>query len=433
MNVPQLIIKKRNNGVLTPEELRHVIEGFTDGSIPGYQISALLMAIYFRGMKEEELDAWTDAMIGSGGTINLDHLKGAKIDKHSTGGVGDKVSLALAPLVASCGVIVPMISGRGLGHTGGTLDKLESLGMDVTLSTGAFLDVLEKTGLVFAGQTENIVPADRKLYALRDVTGTVESVPLIASSIMSKKLAEGIEGLVLDIKVGEGAFMRDIEKARELAGTMIRIGEGRGVKVKAVMTAMDQPLGRACGNGIEAAEAIAMLYGKGPADFREVTLHLSAWMLVLGGAAAGIDEAKKICERKIASGEALERMKQVVALQGGDAAMVDDPALCPVGEFSTDIHAPAAGWVKGINARAVGYACIALGAGRVKAEDNVDFGAGIYLHKKTGERVDQGEKLATLYSSTREKLDEASTIALGAFETGDADPGARGAIILDEM
>ncbi|MFH1435097.1 MAG: thymidine phosphorylase [Pseudomonadota bacterium] len=433
MNVPQLIIKKRNNGVLAPGEVRHIIEGFTDGSIPGYQISALLMAIYFRGMKEEELDVWTDAMIGSGGIINLDHLKGAKIDKHSTGGVGDKVSLALAPLVASCGVLVPMISGRGLGHTGGTLDKLESLGMDVTLSAGAFLDVLEKTGLVFAGQTENIVPADRKLYALRDVTGTVESVPLIASSIMSKKLAEGIEGLVLDIKVGEGAFMRDIEKARELAGTMIRIGKGRGVKVKAVMTAMDQPLGRACGNGIEAAEAIDMLRGKGPDDFREVTLHLSAWMLVLGGAAAGIDEAKKMCERKIAGGEALERLKQVVALQGGDAAMVDDPTRCPVGEFSTDIHAAEAGWVTGINARAVGYACIALGAGRVKAEDNVDFGAGIYLHRKAGERVDQGEKLATLYSSMREKLEEASTIALGAFETGDADPGARGAIILDEM
>ena len=433
MNVPQLIIKKRNNGVLAPEELKYIIKGFTDGSIPGYQVSALLMAVYFRGMKEEELDVWTDAMIDSGTTIDLDHLKGAKIDKHSTGGVGDKVSLALAPLAASCGVLVPMISGRGLGHTGGTLDKLESLGMDVTLGSEAFLGVLEKTGLVFAGQTEDIVPADRRLYALRDVTGTVESVPLIASSIMSKKLAEGIEGLVLDVKVGAGAFMRDIEKARELAGTMVRIGSGRGVKVKAVMTAMDQPLGRACGNGIEAAEAIDMLHGKGPEDFKEVTLHLTAWMLVLGGAAAGIDEARKMCEQKIESGEALERMKKVVALQGGDAAMVDDPARCPVGEFSADISAPAAGWVTAIDARAVGYACIALGAGRVKAGDSVDFGAGIYLHKKTGERVEKGERLATLYSSTREKLEEASAIALGAYETGDADPGAKDAVILDEM
>ena len=421
MNVPQLIVKKRDGGVLGADEIRGLIAGFTAGAIPEYQMASLLMAIYFRGMKDYELDAWTEAMIQSGSGMRFDEIAGPKIDKHSTGGVGDKVSLSLAPIAAACGVYVPMISGRGLGHTGGTLDKLESLGMNVQLDSGLFREVLKQTGLVFAGQTQDICPADRKLYSLRDVTGTVESIPLIASSIMSKKLAEGIDGLVLDIKVGKGAFMKDRQSAALLARTMQRIGEGRGVKVKAVLTAMNQPLGRACGNGVEAAEAIEMLQGKGPEDYREIVLHLAAWMLVLGGRASSVTQGRALCDEKIRSGEALDRMRRVVAAQGGDAAAVDDPARVPVGRYGADIRAQASGWVRSLDAYRIGVACVALGAGRVKADDIVDFGAGIILQRKTGDKVAQGEVLATLHTSSEERLEEGARLALQAYEIS---PGA---------
>lgn len=433
MNVPRLIIKKRNGGVLTKDEIQSFIRGFTSGSIPRYQMSSLLMAIYFIGMNDGELDAWADAMIKSGSSFDLKHLNGPKIDKHSTGGVGDKVSLSLAPLAAACGLFVPMISGRGLGHTGGTLDKLESIGMNVSLDRDTFQKVLKKTGLVFAGQTEDICPADRKLYALRDVTGTVESVPLIASSIMSKKLAEGIDGLVLDIKVGRGAFMKDEETAVLLAGKMRRIGEGRGVKVKAVLTAMDQPLGRACGNGIEAAEAIEMLKGGGPDDYRDVVLHLGAWMVVLGGKARDVEEAKDLCRQKIKSGEALERMRMVVRAQGGDVKAVEDTGRLPVGEHRLDIKATESGWVRSLDALKVGQASVELGAGRDRAEDDVDGGAGIYLHRKEGEKVKKDEVLATLYTSGRERLDGALRLAMGAYEISGERVEKKKRVILEEI
>jgi pyrimidine-nucleoside phosphorylase len=433
MNIPQLIVKKRQGGELETDEILAVIRGYTNGAIPDYQMSALLMAIFFRGMTQKELHAWAEAMINSGDRFDLSHIPGPKIDKHSTGGVGDKVSLSLGPLAAACGVYVPMISGRGLGHTGGTLDKLEAMGMDVRLDKARFRKVLEETGLVFGGQTEDICPADRKLYALRDVTGTVESVPLIASSIMSKKLAEGIGGLVLDIKVGRGAFMKDRREAALLARTMQRIGRSRGVRVKAVLTDMNQPLGRACGNGIEAVEAIAMLRGEGPADYREVVLHLTAWMVVLAGRAKTIRAARAMVEDKVRSGEALERLRRVVAAQGGDPTMVDHPEGLPLGEHRFDVKAGGKGRVQSLDALKIGLACVALGAGREKAEDSVDFGAGLYLHKKEGDRVSRGEALVTLYTSRRERLEEAASLVLQAYKLSSRAVRRRGRIILGEI
>jgi pyrimidine-nucleoside phosphorylase len=433
MNIPQLIVKKRRGRELGTDEILAVIDRYTNGTIPDYQMSALLMAVFFRGMTPRELHAWTEAMIGSGDRFDLSGIPGPKVDKHSTGGVGDKVSLSLGPLAAACGVYVPMISGRGLGHTGGTLDKLEAMGMDVRLDKARFLGVLEETGLVFGGQTEDICPADRKLYALRDVTGTVESVPLIASSIMSKKLAEGIGGLVLDIKVGRGAFMKDRKEAALLARTMQRIGGSRGVRVKAVLTDMNQPLGRACGNGIEAVEAIAMLRGEGPEDYREVVLHLVAWMVVLAGRAKTVRAGRAMAEDRVRSGEALDRLRRVVAAQGGDPTLVDHTDRLPLGEHRRDIKAGGNGWVRSLDALKIGLACVALGAGREKAEDAVDFGAGIFLHRKEGERVRKGEALATLYTSRPEKLDEASSLALEAYTLSSREVRKRGKIILGEI
>jgi pyrimidine-nucleoside phosphorylase len=433
MNVAQLIVRKRDGGRLSPEEIRALINGYTAGRIPDYQMSALLMAIFFKGLDHDELDVWAEAMIASGGRFRLDRIPGPKIDKHSTGGVGDKVSLSLGPLAAACGIFVPMISGRGLGHTGGTLDKLEAMGMNVRLDEKDFMRVLETTGLVFAGQTQDICPADRKMYALRDVTGTIESIPMICSSIMSKKLAEGIDGLVLDIKVGRGAFMKDRKKAAGLARMMKRIGEGRGVKVKAVLTAMDQPLGRACGNGIEAVEAIEMLKGKGPDDYREVVLHLTAWMVVLGGKARTVREARAMAEARVRSGEALERLRKVVEAQGGDVRAVDDTGKLPVGPHQATIVAPSTGWVKGLDAFKIGMACVGLGAGREKAEDSVDFGAGIYLHRKAGEKAVKGEPLATLYSSRKDRLEEAAALAASAYTMSRVRVRAATKIILEEI
>ena len=325
IDVPAIIRKKRDGEALDADEMRGLLEAYVDDDVPDYQISALLMAIFFRGMTERELDVWTDVMLHSGRVIDLSGIDGPKVDKHSTGGVGDKVSLVLAPLAAACGVYVPMISGRGLGHTGGTLDKLESIpGMNVQVDGPTYERIVREAGLVFAGQTEDLCPADRKLYALRDVTGTVESIPLIASSIMSKKLAEGIDALVLDVKVGKGAFMGTLDDARELARTMVRIGTGRGKKVKALISAMDAPLGRTAGNAIEVVESVELLRGEGPGDLRSVVVHLTAWMLVLGGVESDHGEALARCERALDSGEAFERMLRVVELQGGDPDSLRD-------------------------------------------------------------------------------------------------------------
>jgi pyrimidine-nucleoside phosphorylase/thymidine phosphorylase len=397
-------------------------------------MSALLMAIYYRGMEEGELDVWTDVMLGSGAVIDLSDVGGPMVDKHSTGGVGDKVSLILAPLAAACGVGVPMISGRGLGHTGGTLDKLESIpGMRVDLDVRAFKRVLGEAGLVFAGQTEDLCPADRKLYALRDVTGTVESIPLIASSIMSKKLAEGIDGLVLDVKVGRGAFMKTVEQARELAGTMVRIGEARGKRTRAVLTSMDHPLGRAAGNAVEVRESVEVLRGGGPGDTRELVVHLTAWMLVLGGAEDAHEEAALRCERALDSGEAFERLLKVTELQGGDPRALEDPSRLPLGGHSRPITAPTDGWVESVDAMAIGRACVTLGAGRMRSADGVDPGAGIFLHAKAGEKIAAGERLATLHASDGARIEPAAALAQEGFRIGPEPTSGEYRLIMEEI
>jgi pyrimidine-nucleoside phosphorylase/thymidine phosphorylase len=434
LDVPAIIRKKRDGLTLEAEEMRAVVEAYTAGQVPDYQMSALLMAIYFRGMQDAELDVWTDVMLTSGTVLDFSDVPGPKVDKHSTGGVGDKVSLMLAPIAAACGVRVPMISGRGLGHTGGTLDKLESIpGMNVRLDPDRFRMVLREAGFVFAGQTEDLCPADRKLYALRDVTGTVESIPLIASSIMSKKLAEGIEGLVLDVKVGKGAFMKTVEDARELASTMVRIGEARGTRVKAVLSSMDGPLGRAAGNGVEVVESVDVLRGSGPGETRRIVLHLTAWMLVLGGIEQTHEAALERCSDAIASGAAFERLLRVTELQGGDPRALEDTSRLPLGKHSRVIEAGTSGHVQGVDAMAIGRACVLLGAGRMRSEDPVDYGAGVLLDVKRGDSVEAGDRLATLHASDVSRLDEAAAMALSGFAIGDTPPAGGATRVMEEI
>lgn len=392
----ELIHRKRDGGRLSEREIEAFIEAYTAGSIPDYQAAALLMAIYFRGLDGAELGAWTRAMLHSGSVIDLSEIPGPKIDKHSTGGVGDKVSLALGPLVAACGVLVPMIAGRGLGHTGGTLDKLEAIpGYRVGLSVGAFRRQLARCGVAIAGQTEEVAPADRKLYALRDATATVESIPLIASSILSKKLAEGCEGLVLDVKVGRGAFMEKLEDARKLARTMIEIGREMDRPIRALLSAMDQPLGRAVGNAVETREAIDLLEGGGPSDLRELTVELGAEMLLLGKVENDLDAARGRILRAIESGAGRERFEEMVHLQGGDLGAL------PRAARTEAVPAPRAGYVKAIDAREVGLAAVALGAGRLRKEDEIDPTVGFVLEKKVGDRVERGEALGIAHLSDR--------------------------------
>jgi pyrimidine-nucleoside phosphorylase/thymidine phosphorylase len=370
VNFVELIRRKRDGGTLSPAELGAFVAGVTDGSVPDYQAAALLMAIYFRGLDGAELGALTDAMLHSGDVLDLSDIGGAKIDKHSTGGVGDKISLHLAPAVAACGVYVPMISGRGLGHTGGTLDKLEAIpGFDVNLDESRFRSVLRECGLALIGQTERLAPADKRLYALRDVTGTVESVPLIAASIMSKKLAEGIDGLVLDVKVGSGAFMKTAERARELARTLVAIGRRAGKRVTAFLTDMDQPLGRWIGNAVEVHESLDVLHGRGEPDLTELTLTLGAEMLLLGGVAGSPEAGREKIVQVLHNGAALERFRRCVALQGGSI-----PTTRWFPEEHERVEA-GAGFVQRIDAEAVGLAALRLGAGRTRKEDAVDPGA----------------------------------------------------------
>jgi pyrimidine-nucleoside phosphorylase len=393
-----VIRKKRDAGELSRTEIESLVSAYTNGDIPDYQVSAWLMAVVLRGMTRAETAALTDAMLRSGEVLDLSLLPGKKVDKHSTGGVGDKTSLVLAPLAAAAGITVPMISGRGLGHTGGTLDKLEAIpGFSVNLSVARFRRVLETCGCAMIGQTDEIAPADRKLYALRDVTGTVESPYLICASIMSKKLAEGIDALVLDVKTGSGAFMKSDEDAAFLAELMVETGERMGKQMVALITDMDQPLGLMIGNALEVVEVIEILRGEGPEDLRQLCLELASWMLQLGGVANTVTEGKKLSEKLITSGKALDRFRQMVELQGGDPQVIDDPEKLPRARHTMTHSSPRSGYLASLQCEQVGTACVILGGGRERKEDSVDPAVGIVLHKKVGHAVSVGEPLATLH------------------------------------
>ena len=399
MRAVDLIRRKRDGGELSRAEIEFLVEGLTDGIVPTYQWAALAMAIVWRGMTAAETAALVEAMLHTGTVLDLSDIPGPKVDKHSTGGVGDKTSLILAPIAAACGVTVPMVSGRGLGHTGGTLDKLESIpGFRIDLDLAAYRRVARACGLVLIGQTAEIAPADRVLYALRDATATVESIPLITASILSKKLAEGIDALVLDVKCGDGAFMSRIEDARALAASMTTIGRALGKPVQAVLTSMDAPLGRMVGNALEVRESVDCLKGVGPADLMEVSLELAAEMLLLGGVATSRDQALDRCRRAIADGSARERFRRVVAAQGGDPRVCDEPeAILPRAECVELVRAERSGFVHALKAWAVGQASMILGAGRRTAEDAIDPAAGIVLHRTVGDRVAAGDVLAELH------------------------------------
>ncbi len=418
--LPQWLIEKKRDGLaLTADEIRWFVDGFAAGSIPDYQMAAFAMAVYFRGMTGEETAALTRAMLESGDRLDTSSIPRPKVDKHSTGGIGDKISLPLAPMVAACGVAVPMISGRGLGITGGTLDKLESIpGYRTNLSTAEFLGVVRDCGCSIIGQTDRLAPADRKLYALRDVTGTVPSIPLITASIMSKKLAEGLDGLVLDVKCGRGAFMQTREQARALAESLVRTGTAMGIRVTALLTAMDDPLGRTAGNALEIGETIDVLRGGGPADVVELTVSLGAEMLALAGLARDAASARHRCQEALASGRALDVFRDMVRRHGGDVQAVDKPERLPVSACRHELRAPAAGVVVGVDAGCVGRACLVLGAGRTKTTDAVDPGAGVSGLVQRGERVEAGQPLCVLHAARESQLDEAQALLQDAFAIG---------------
>jgi pyrimidine-nucleoside phosphorylase len=399
MRAVDLIRRKRDGGELTAEEIRFLVRGIATGDVPTYQWSALTMAILWRGMTPVETAALVDAMLHSGTVIDLSDIPGPKVDKHSTGGVGDKTSLILAPVAAACGVTVPMVSGRGLGHTGGTLDKLESIpGFRIDQDLEAYRRIARECGLVLIGQTAEIAPADRVLYALRDATATVESIPLITASILSKKLAEGIDALVLDVKTGDGAFMATRDDARALAESMTRIGRQLGKPVQAVITSMDAPLGRAVGNAVEVWESIECLKGRGPADLMEVSLELAAEMLLLGGVAANREEALGRCRRSIADGSALERFRRVIVAQGGDGRVCDDPlGVLPRASQVEPFRAAQSGFIAGIRAWPVGQASMLLGAGRQRVDSTIDPAAGIVFTKTVGDEVRAGDVIAEVH------------------------------------
>ena len=406
MVIPSLIQHKRDGHALDPAVWRELIREYTAGRVPDYQMSALLMAVLWRGMGPEELAALTDAMIDSGDRLSFEGFDTPRVDKHSTGGVGDKVSLLLAPMVASCGVAVPMMSGRGLGHTGGTLDKLESIaGFRTSLTLAETRAQIERLGCAMLGQTPEIAPADKRLYALRDVTGTVESIPLISASIMSKKLAEGLNGLVLDVKTGSGAFLPEPARAIDLAQTMIGLGQARGCPTVALLTSMDRPLGRACGNALEVEEAIEGLQGNGPEDLMEVTYALGVEMLLLVGAAANAAEALGRLEESVSSGRALEKFGQVIEAQGGNAAVLEDPSVLPQAAEVEVFRAPADGTVIRVEPRTIGQAIVELGGGRRTIEDRVDPSVGFVIPTKPGQQVRTGEPLASVFASDRNGLE----------------------------
>jgi pyrimidine-nucleoside phosphorylase len=424
-----LIETKRDGGVLSPEAIDWLIGAYTDGSVPDYQMSAMAMAILLNGMNSDELAAWTEAMLHSGDVMDFSNIDTAKIDKHSTGGVGDKISIPLVPMVAACGVLIPMISGRGLGHTGGTLDKLESIpGFTTSMDAYRFRALLLEHGLVLAGASETMVPADRKLYALRDTTGTVPSIPLIASSIMSKKLAEGLDGLLLDVKTGSGASIKKLDQSRELAHTMVGIGAAHGVETVAFITAMDQPLGHEVGNANEIRESIDVLRGRGPADVTELIMVFGETMLEL----AGMDGGRDRLDEAIQSGAALQKFIEVVKAHGGDPLVIDDPSLLAVAPREAVVVAPGSGYVTRCDALTIGTVATHLGAGRERKKDTIDPGVGITLTAKLGSRVAEGDTLAIVRYSDESKW-EAQRDTLGTAWLISDDPTPPQDLIIERI
>jgi len=430
MRAVDLIRKKRDSGEHSNEEINFLISGYTSGEIPDYQMAAWLMAAWIRGLNRSELASLTDAMLYSGHVLNLSRIPGRKVDKHSTGGVGDKTSLILAPIVAAGGLTVPMISGRGLGHTGGTLDKLESIpGFNVNLSLDEFYSVLRECGMGLIGQTDEIAPADKKIYALRDATSTVENIGLICASIMSKKLAEGIDALVLDVKTGSGAFMKREEDAVLLAELMVETGERMGKRAVALITDMNQPLGRMAGHSNEVAECIEILSDSGPADLRELSIELSAWMFFLGDRTKSLDDGRLLAESMIVSGEAKRKFKHGIHLQGGDERVVDDPQLLPQANSHADVLSSSEGFVTGTNCQDFGTALAMLGGGREKKEDSIDHAVGLEFHKRIGDRVEKDEALATIHYNSGAKLAEARNLIAESYKIGETAPSQKRPLI----
>ncbi|WP_370800695.1 pyrimidine-nucleoside phosphorylase [Veillonella parvula] len=415
MRMYDIILKKRANLPLSDKEIRFVIDGYVNGEIPDYQVSALLMTIVFNGMNARELGTLTLAMAQSGNMVDLSNIDGITVDKHSTGGVGDKTTLIIAPLVAACGGKVAKMSGRGLGHTGGTIDKMESIpNLKVSLEKDAFINQVNKIGLAVIGQSEGLAPADKKLYALRDVTGTVDSIPLIASSVMSKKLASGAQAILLDVKVGSGAFMKNIEDARELAKAMVDIGKENGRSVKAILTDMDRPLGHDIGNALEIREVIDTLKGHGPEDLTHECIIMAAHMLVLSHI-CDYETALSRVQQALDSGTALERLRLMIDAQGGDSRVIDDESLLAIGKFTYDVTAPQDGYITYMNTEQCGIASVMLGAGRTVKDGPIDYSAGIVMHKKTGDAVRMGERIATLYASDESLFTNAAQTYLAAI------------------
>ena len=422
MRMYDIILKKRANLPLTDKEIRFVIDGYVKGEIPDYQVSALLMTIVFNGMNARELGTLTLAMAQSGNMVDLSNIDGITVDKHSTGGVGDKTTLIIAPLVAACGGKVAKMSGRGLGHTGGTIDKMESIpNLKVSLEQDAFINQVNQIGLAVIGQSEGLAPADKKLYALRDVTGTVDSIPLIASSVMSKKLASGAQAILLDVKVGSGAFMKNIEDARELAKAMVDIGKENGRSVKAILTDMDRPLGHAIGNALEICEVIDTLKGHGPEDLTHECIIMAAHMLVLSHI-CDYETALSRVQEALDSGAALERLRMMIDAQDGDNRVIDDESLLAIGKFTYDVIAPQDGYIIHMNTEQCGIASVMLGAGRIIKDGPIDYSAGIVMHKKTGDAVSMGERIATLYASDESLFTNAAQTYLAAITIGNTAP-----------
>ena len=422
MRMYDIILKKRANLPLTDKEIRFVIDGYVKGEIPDYQVSALLMTIVFNGMNARELGTLTLAMAQSGNMVDLSNIDGITVDKHSTGGVGDKTTLIIAPLVAACGGKVAKMSGRGLGHTGGTIDKMESIpNLKVSLEKDAFINQVNQIGLAVIGQSEGLAPADKKLYALRDVTGTVDSIPLIASSVMSKKLASGAQAILLDVKGGSGAFMKNIEDARELAKAMVEIGKENGRSIKAILTDMDRPLGHAIGNALEIREVIDTLKGHGPEDLTHECIIMAAHMLVLSHI-CDYETALSRVQEALDSGAALERLRMMIDAQDGDSRVIDDESLLAIGKFTYDVIAPQDGYIIHMNTEQCGIASVMLGAGRIIKDGPIDYSAGIVMHKKTGDAVSMGERIATLYASDESLFTNAAQTYLAAITIGNTVP-----------
>ena len=423
MRMYDVIMKKRNGGELSKEEIRFFVSKYTSGEIPDYQVSALMMAIYFQKMTERETYELTMAMAESGEMLDLSAIRGIKVDKHSTGGVGDKTSLALTPLVAACGVPIAKMSGRGLGHTGGTIDKLESFpGFSTSLTAEQFMENVNKIGIAIMGQTADLAPADKKLYALRDVTATVDNLSLIASSIMSKKLASGADAIVLDVKTGSGAFMKKEEDAIALADAMVKIGKSAGRKMRALVTDMDQPLGRAVGNSLEVKEAIQTLKGKGPEDFTELVYALGEQMLIAGGKAEDEKQAKRLLRDAVEDGRALEKFKEFVKAQGGDPQAISDEELLPKASIIVDVPSTRSGYVSKITCDEVGICCLMLGGGRETKESPIDLSVGFEIQKKVGDYVREGESLARLHANDPQKAEAAMERFRRAYAFSDERP-----------